>query len=41
MVKMFKFFDVMNRGTVSFNEFMKTLEKTGMYFPAELMLPLF
>ena len=41
LVKMFKFFDVMNKGTVNFDEFCRVLEKTGMYYPRQQLATLF
>ena len=40
-MKMFKYFDVMNTGSVDFTQFQRVLEKGGMYFPAEQLRPLF
>lgn len=33
LMKMFKYFDVMDRGAVDYSTFAKVCEKTGMYFP--------
>jgi Ca2+-binding EF-hand superfamily protein len=38
---MFKYFDTFDRGNVSFSDFMRTLEKIGLYYTAQDMLPLF
>jgi len=35
LMKMFKYFDIMNKGAVDFTQFSRVLEKTGMYFPEE------
>ena len=35
LIKMFKYFDVMNAGAVDFNQFARVLEKSGMYYPEE------
>ena len=40
-MKMFKYFDIMNKGAVDFTQFSRVLEKTGMYFPEEQLRPLF
>ena len=41
LMKMFKYFDVTNKGCVDFGEFQRALEKTGMYYPEEQLRPLF
>lgn len=41
MIKMFKFFDVQDRGSVNFAEFCRVLEKLNMYYPPEQLKPLF
>lgn len=41
LMKMFKFFDVMNKGSVDFDTFQRVLEKGGMYYPPEQLKPLF
>ena len=41
LMKMFKYFDVMNKGSVDFATFQRVLEKSGMYYPAEQLKPLF
>ena len=41
LVKMFKFFDYANTGTVDVNQFARVLEKTGMYYSAEQVKSLF
>ncbi len=38
---MFKFFDIADRGSVSFNDFMKAMEKIGLYYGPQEMKPLF
>jgi len=38
---MFKYFDVYDKGYVSFNDFMRTLEKIGLYYSPQEILPLF
>jgi Ca2+-binding EF-hand superfamily protein len=40
-VKMFKFFDVQAKGSVTFEEFARVLEKTGMYYPQQQMRQLY
>ena len=40
-MKMFKYFDIMNRGAVDFGQFQRVLEKSGMYYPEEQLRPLF
>jgi len=40
-MKMFKFFDVMNTGSVDFQQFSRVLEKSGMYYPENQLRPLF
>lgn len=41
LMKMFKYFDVMNAGAVDFAQFQRVLEKSGMYYPEEQLRPLF
>lgn len=41
MIKMFKFFDVQDKGSVNFQEFCRVLEKLNMYYPPEQLKPLF
>ena len=41
LMKMFKYFDIMNTGCVDFNQFQRVLEKSGMYYPEEQLRPLF
>ena len=41
LMKMFKYFDIMNKGAVDFPTFQRVLEKTGMYYPEEQLRPLF
>lgn len=38
---MFKYFDIYDKGTVSFQDFMRTLEKIGLYYTPAEMQPLF
>ena len=38
---MFKYFDIYDRGCVSFPDFMRAMEKIGLYYTAEEVLPLF
>jgi Ca2+-binding EF-hand superfamily protein len=35
MIKMFKYFDIQDKGCVDFQEFCRVLEKMGMYYPPE------
>ena len=41
LVKMFKYFDIYDRGAVNFQDFSKAMEKTGLYYPPEQLHPLF
>ena len=41
LIKMFKYFDIYDKGSVSLPDFMKTLEKTGLYYSEKDMAPLF
>ena len=41
LVKMFKYFDIFDRGTVSFGDFLKTVEKIGLYYTPQELEPLF
>lgn len=41
LVKMFKYFDIYDRGNVSFADFIRTIEKIGLYYSAQEMQPLF
>jgi Ca2+-binding EF-hand superfamily protein len=41
LVRMFKHFDQGNKGTVNTSEFARVLEKTGMYYPDEIVSELF
>ena len=41
LMKMFKYFDIMNTGAVDFGQFQRVLEKCGMYYPEEQLRPLF
>ena len=34
LVKMFKYFDIYDKGSVDFNEFIKAMEKIGLYYTA-------
>jgi len=38
---MFKYFDIYDRGEVNFNDFQKAMEKIGLYYSPEQLLPLF
>ena len=38
---MFKYFDIFDRGTVSFGDFLKTVEKIGLYYTPLELEPLF
>jgi len=40
-MKMFKYFDIMNTGSVDFAQFQRVLEKSGMYYPEDQLRPLF
>lgn len=41
LVKMFKYFDTYDRGAVPFSDFVRTLEKIGLYYPPANLQPLF
>lgn len=41
LVKMFKYFDQENKGTVDCGQFVRVLEKTGMYYPLPTLKALF
>ena len=41
MIKMFKYFDIYDRGSVNFNDFVKAMEKIGLYYSPEQLQPLF
>ena len=41
LMKMFKYFDIMNTGAVDFTQFQRVLEKSGMYYPEDQLRPLF
>ena len=41
LIKMFKYFDINDRGSVNFNDFIKAMEKIGLYYSADQMQPLF
>jgi len=41
LVKMFKYFDIFDRGTVSFGDFLRTVEKIGLYYAPHELEPLF
>lgn len=32
LIKMFKYFDIYDKGSVNFTEFMKAMEKIGLYY---------
>lgn len=38
---MFKYFDIYDKGSVDFNDFMKAMEKIGLYYKPEELKPLF
>jgi Ca2+-binding EF-hand superfamily protein len=38
---MFKYFDINDRGSVDFNDFIKAMEKIGLYYSGEQLQPLF
>jgi len=38
---MFKYFDIYDRGTVTFPDFLRTIEKIGLYYPPSDLQPLF
>jgi Ca2+-binding EF-hand superfamily protein len=38
---MFKYFDIFERGTVSFGDFLRTVEKIGLYYSPKELEPLF
>ena len=38
---MFKYFDIYDRGNVQFNDFVKAMEKIGLYYSPEQLQPLF
>ena len=40
-IKMFKFFDLQDKGAVDFKEFCRVCEKMGMYYPPEQLKSLF
>lgn len=41
LIKMFKYFDIYDRGNVQFNDFVKAMEKIGLYYTPEQLQPLF
>jgi Ca2+-binding EF-hand superfamily protein len=41
LIKMFKYFDVYNREAVNFQDFYKAMEKIGLYYTEQELLPLF
>jgi Ca2+-binding EF-hand superfamily protein len=41
LVKMFKYFDIFDKGTVTFVDFMRTIEKIGLYYSPQEVEPLF
>jgi len=41
LIKMFKYFDIYDRGSVSFQDFMKAMEKIGLYYSEQELKPLF
>jgi Ca2+-binding EF-hand superfamily protein len=38
---MFKYFDIYDKGSVDFNDFMKAMEKIGLYYSPQELQPLF
>ena len=38
---MFKYFDIYDKGSVSLNDFMKAMEKIGLYYSVQDLEPLF
>ena len=38
---MFKYFDIYDKGSVSFQDFMKAMEKIGLYYSEQELRPLF
>ena len=38
---MFKYFDIYDRGSVDFNDFVKAMEKIGLYYSPQELQPLF
>lgn len=38
---MFKYFDIYDKGCVDFNDFMKAMEKIGLYYSPQELQPLF
>jgi Ca2+-binding EF-hand superfamily protein len=38
---MFKYFDIYDRGSVNLADFMKAMEKIGLYYTQEQLSPLF
>ncbi len=41
LIKMFKYFDIYDRGSVEFIDWYKSMEKIGLYYPEKDMLALF
>jgi Ca2+-binding EF-hand superfamily protein len=38
---MFKYFDIYDKGKVNFQDFMKAMEKIGLYYSEQELMPLF
>jgi len=38
---MFKYFDIYDKGSVNFQDFMKAMEKIGLYYSQQELEPLF
>lgn len=41
LIKMFKYFDIFDKGSVDLNDFMKAMEKIGLYYSKQELEPLF
>lgn len=41
LIKMFKYFDIYDKGSVGFPDFLKAMEKIGLYYSPEQLKPLF
>ncbi len=41
LIKMFKFFDIYDKGAVDINEFEKAMNKIGLYYTKQELEPLF
>ena len=40
LIKSMKFFDVFNQGVLSYEQFIKSIEKLGLYYPYDRLLPI-